>query len=262
MITRVDELPTCRAVLFDLTPRQMMHIIGGIETTAGANPTGNHLPESGLLPTSYRRRLERFHYGMGVCKLDFALSVPIPWQNPAVARAATVHLGGTLEEIFTSEQANSRGEHAERPFVLLAQQSLFDPSRAPQDEPAPRHTAWAYCHVPSGSAIDVTARIEAQIERFSPGFRDTILARRTYTADQMEAYNPNYIGGDINGGAQDLFQFFTRPLPNLSSYTTPLKGVYIYSFSTSPGGGVHGMCGFHAANAAIRDMFDVLEGFS
>ena len=257
MITRMDELPASRAVLFDLTPRQMMRIIGGKETTAGANLTGNQQPKGGLLPASYRRRLQRFRYGMGVCKVDFALSAPIPWQNPAVARAATVHVGGTLEEIFTSEQASSDGEHAERPFVLLAQQSLFDPSRAPQDVATPRHTAWAYCHVPGGSTIDMTARIEAQIERFAPGFRDTILARHTYTADQMEAYNPNYIGGDINGGAQDLFQFFTRPLPSLSPYTTPLKGVYICSSSTPPGGGVHGMCGFHAANAAIKDVFEV-----
>jgi phytoene dehydrogenase-like protein len=188
---------------------------------------------------------------VGTFKIDLALAGPIPWSNPAVSRSATVHVGGTLDEIAAAEKAVWRGEHPEKPFVLLAQQSLFDPSRAPEE----KHTAWAYCHVPHASTFDMTERIEAQVERFAPGFGELILARHTHTAAQMEAYNPNYIGGDINGGAQDIWQFFTRPLPSLNPYATPMKGVYLCSSSTPPGGGVHGMCGYNAARAALRQVF-------
>jgi phytoene dehydrogenase-like protein len=195
--------------------------------------------------------MQRYRYGPGVFKLDLALDGPIPWANPACARAATVHLGGTLDELAVSERTVWAGTTAERPFTLLTQQSLFDDSRAPQG----RHTVWAYCHVPSGSDEDMTERIERQIERFAPGFRDRILARHSYTATQMHAYNANYVGGDINGGVQDLFQLFTRPAitMNISNpYATPVEGLYLCSSSTPPGGGVHGMCGYFAASAATR----------
>jgi phytoene dehydrogenase-like protein len=226
------QLPAARAVLFDVTPRQLLGIAGG------------------RLPAGYRRKLERFRYGPGVFKVDWALSDPIPWQNPEVARAGTVHLGGTLEEIVAAERSVAAGEHPQRPFVLLAQQSLFDPTRAPQG----KHTAWGYCHVPNGSTVDMTDRIEAQIERFAPGFRERILARSIKNPAGMEAYNSNYIGGDINGGVQDIWQFFTRPVWSLNPYETPAQGIYICSSSTPPGGGVHGMCGYHAARASLRRM--------
>jgi phytoene dehydrogenase-like protein len=199
-------------------------------------------------PAGYRRQLERYRYGPGVFKLDLALSGPIPWQASACARAGTVHVGGTFEEIAAAERAAWRGEPPERPFVLLAQQSLFDPGRAPEG----CHTVWAYCHVPHGSTFDMTGRIEAQIERFAPGFRARILARSARHAAQMEQYNPNYVGGDINGGVQDLAQLFTRPSRNLRPYATPDASIYLCSSSTPPGGGVHGMCGHHAARMALR----------
>jgi phytoene dehydrogenase-like protein len=195
------------------------------------------------LPARYRRRLERFRYGPGVFKLDWALDGPIPWRAPECAQAATVHVGGTLDEIVASEREPWRGGVAERPYVLVAQQSLFDPARAPEG----KHTAWAYCHVPNGSTVDMTARIEAQLERFAPGFRDLVLARSVMGAVEMEAHNPNYVGGDINAGAADLRQMVAR-----TPYATPLPGVFLCSASTPPGGGVHGMCGFHAASAALR----------
>ncbi len=229
-VARLDELPPARAVLLDVTPRQLLGIA------------------SSRLPPRYRRALERYRYGPGVFKVDWAIEGPIPWRAAACLRAATVHLGGTLDEIAEAEAAVGRGEHPERPFVLLAQQSLFDPTRAP----AGKHTVWAYCHVPNGSTFDMTERIEAQIERFAPGFRDRILARHTSGPAAMEAYNPNYVGGDINGGVQDLGQLFTRPTVSLNPYATGLPGVYLCSSSTPPGGGVHGMCGFHAAEAALR----------
>jgi phytoene dehydrogenase-like protein len=232
-IISMDELPDAQAVFFDLAPKGMLQIAGD------------------RFPERYRSQLESYRHGPGVCKVDWALDGPIPWRAPEVASAATVHLGGTFEEIAASERAVWQGEHSEKPYVLLAQQSLFDPSRAPQG----KHTAWAYCHVPHGSQQDVSARIEAQVERFAPGFRDLILARHVRTAQQMEMYNPNYVGGDINGGVQDLRQLFTRPAPRLNPYSTPLKGVYICSSSTPPGGGVHGMCGYHAARSAMRDLF-------
>jgi phytoene dehydrogenase-like protein len=229
---RVDslaELGDTRPVLLDVTPRGLLALAGD------------------RLPTRYRRRLERYRYGPGVFKLDWALDGPIPWRAEECARAATVHLGATLEEITVSEAAAVRGEVTERPYVLLAQQSLFDRTRAP----AGGHTAWAYCHVPNGSAVDMTERIEAQVERFAPGFRDRILARSALGPADLERYNENYVGGDINGGAAILSQLFTRPVARLSPYTTPLPGVLLCSSSTPPGGGVHGMSGYHAARAAL-----------
>jgi phytoene dehydrogenase-like protein len=231
VVRSMKEVPPARLILFDLAPRSFIQIAGD------------------RLPGGYRRALRRFRYGPGVFKMDYALSDPIPWKDPQVSRAATVHLGGTLAEIAESERQVWQGEHAARPYIILAQQSLFDPTRAPEG----KHTAWAYCHVPHGSTEDMTEAIEAQIERFAPGFRDTVLARHTFTAAEMESYNPNYVGGDINGGVQDLRQFFTRPLPRWSPYSTPLQGVYLCSSSTPPGGGVHGMCGYHAAQAALAN---------
>ncbi len=200
------------------------------------------------LPSRYRRRLEGYRYGPGVFKIDYALREPIPWKARELAQTATVHVGGTLEEIAAAERAMWQGEHPQKPFVLLAQQSLFDPSRAPEG----KHTAWAYCHVPNGSQVDMTEAIEKQIERFAPGFQDCILARSTRGTTEMQLYNPNYIGGDINGGVQDWRQTWTRPVLSLTPYATPLQGVYLCSSSTPPGGGVHGMCGYHAANAALK----------
>lgn len=230
MVQRLDELPKASVYLFDITPRQLLQIAGK------------------RLPSGYRRQLGRFRHGPGVFKIDLALDGPIPWADPNCALAGTVHLGGTLDEIAASERAVWRGEHPEQPFVLLAQQSLFDASRAP----AGKHTVWAYCHVPNGSTVDMTGVIEAQIERFAPGFRDRILARHTRSAVELEQYNPNYIGGDINAGVQDLRQQFTRPAIRPVPYTTPDPQIYLCSSSTPPGGGVHGMCGYHAAQAALR----------
>ncbi len=231
-VSSMEELPEARAVLFDLTPRQLLSITGS------------------RLPTGYRQQLTRYRYGPGVFKIDYALSEPIPWKDPACIRAGTVHLGGTLEEIAASEKAVWQKGPSERPFVLLAQQSLFDLSRAPQG----KHTAWAYCHVPHGSQLDMTGPIEAQIERFAPGFRDLVLARHTMNTVEMEAYNPNYIGGDINGGVQDLRQLFTRPVARWVPYSTPNERIFICSSSTPPGGGVHGMCGYFAARAVLKKM--------
>jgi len=229
-VESLAELGEARPILLDVTPRGLLALAGD------------------RLPTRYRHGLERYRYGPGVFKLDWALGGPIPWQAEECARAATVHLGATLEEIAVSEAAPGRGEIAEQPYVLLAQPSLFDPTRAP----AGQHTAWAYCHVPNGSTVDMTERIEAQIERFAPGFRERILARSALGPAQMERYNENYVGGDINGGAATLSQLFTRPVARLSPYSTPLPGVFLCSSSTPPGGGVHGMCGYHAARAALR----------
>jgi phytoene dehydrogenase-like protein len=227
-IGSLGELGPARPVLLDLTPRQLLALAGD------------------RLPAGYRRRLARYRYGPGVFKLDWALDGPIPWRAAECAQAATVHLGATLEEIAASERAPWHGQVAERPFVLLAQQSLFDPTRAP----AGKQTAWAYCHVPNGSAADMSERIEAQVERFAPGFRELILARSAMGPAEFEAHNPNNVGGDINGGAADLRQLLARPVPGLSPYRTPLPGVFLCSSSTPPGGGVHGMCGFHAAGSA------------
>jgi len=232
-VDSIDNLPSARAILFDVTPRQLIQIAGN------------------RLPPGYRRRLEGYRYGPGVFKIDWALSNPIPWKARECTRAGTVHIGGTLEEIAGSEHEVWEGRHCEKPYVLVAQQSLFDPTRAPEG----KHTAWAYCHVPNGSRLDMTERIESQIERFAPGFRDCIIARSTRSAFEFEQYNPNYIGGDINGGVQDIGQLFTRPVARLVPYSTPVKGLYICSSSTPPGGGVHGMCGHHAAKAALRECF-------
>jgi phytoene dehydrogenase-like protein len=229
-VESLGELPPGSTVLLDVTPRQLVHLAGD------------------RLRGTYRRRLQGYRYGPGVFKLDLALDGPIPWKAPECARAATVHLGGTLAEIAASEAAPERGEHAERPFVLLAQQSLFDPSRAPDG----KHTAWAYCHVPHGSAVDMTDRIEMQIERFAPGFRDRVIGRHAMGPAELQRYNANYVGGDINGGIQDVRQLFTRPVARVVPYSTPLPGVYLCSSATPPGGGVHGMCGYWAARAALR----------
>jgi phytoene dehydrogenase-like protein len=229
-VASVDDLPPARAVLLDVTPRQVIAL------------AGHRLPEG------YKRELVRYRYGPGVFKVDWALAGPIPWRAAACRRAGTVHVGGPLAEVATAERAPWRREHADRPFLILAQSSLFDPTRAPPG----RHTAWAYCHVPSGSAVDMTDRIEAQVERFAPGFRDLILARRVTDTAAMERYNPNYVGGDITGGVADWRQLFTRPVARLNPYATPNPSLFICSASTPPGGGVHGMCGYHAARSCLK----------
>jgi phytoene dehydrogenase-like protein len=232
-VARIDELPPARAVLLDLTPRQILAIAGE------------------RLPPRYRRALERYRYGPAAFKLDMALAGPIPWRDPGCARAATVHLGATLDEISASERAPHFGELAERPYVILAQQSLVDPTRAP----AGRHTAWAYCHVPHGSTLDAASGIEAQIERFAPGFRDVVLARHVTTPADFASYNDNYVGGDIAGGSAAFPQLFFRPVRRLVPYATPDPRIFICSSSTPPGGGVHGMCGYHAARVALARAF-------
>lgn len=226
----IDELPPARAILLDITPRQVLALAGH------------------RLPQRYRRQLTRYRYGPAAFKIDWALAGPIPWKAPECARAATVHLGGTLEEVADVERQVWNGGHPERPFVLLTQPSLFDPTRAT----AGRHTGWAYCHVPNGSTVDMTDRIEAQVERFAPGFRDLILARHATTPAQFEQHNANYVGGDIVSGIADLRQLFARPVLRLNPYSTPAKGVYICSAATPPGAGVHGMCGYFAARAVLR----------
>jgi phytoene dehydrogenase-like protein len=223
----VDELPRADVVLADVVPRELLRIAGD------------------RLPSHYAHALRRYRHGPGVFKLDWALDGPIPWTANDCRRAATVHVGGTFEEIAESE----RSPGAERPYVLLTQPSLFDDSRAP----AGKHTAWAYCHVPSGSTADMTARMEAQVERFAPGFRDLILARHAIGPADFERRNRNIVGGDINGGLIDLRQLFFRPVRKLVPYRTPLRGVYLCSSSTPPGGGVHGMCGYSAALTALAD---------
>jgi phytoene dehydrogenase-like protein len=229
----VDSLDrvTAEVVLCDVSPRELVRI------------------GRARLPAGYARRLARFRPGPAAFKVDFALEGPIPWRAEECARAATVHLGGTLDEIAASERAPWEGRHAERPFVLLAQQSLFDRTRAP----AERHAAWAYCHVANGSTFDMSERIEAQIERFAPGFRERVLARSVLTPAALEQHDRNLVGGDINGGPATLRSLLARPVVGLSPYRTPAEGVYLCSASTPPGGGVHGMCGYLAARAALRD---------
>jgi phytoene dehydrogenase-like protein len=226
----VEEVPRTRAVLLDVTPRQLLDI-------AGEHLTGR-----------YRRALKDYRYGPGVFKVDFALDGPVPWEAEECLRAGTVHLGGTLEEISAGEAAVWRGEHPERPFILLAQQSLFDPTRAPEG----KHTVWAYCHVPNGSTFAMTERIEGQIERFAPGFKERILAKTSMGPADLEHQNANLVGGDINGGVADLRQLFTRPVLKLNPYATSAKGLFLCSSSTPPGGGVHGMSGYLAARVALR----------
>jgi phytoene dehydrogenase-like protein len=225
------DLPPAKIVMCDISPSQLVRIAGG-----------------GKLPSNYVRALNSYVLGPGVFKLDYALDGPIPWTAPDCRKAATVHLGGTFEEIAQSEENCWRGRVSERPYVLLVQNATFDPTRAP----AGKHTCWAYCHVPNGSRFDMTAYIENQIERFAPGFKELILARHAMSPQAMEAYNANYVGGDINGGAFIPSQLITRPVAKLIPYATPVEGLYLCSASTPPGGGVHGMCGYYAAHAAIR----------
>ncbi|MBL7509590.1 NAD(P)/FAD-dependent oxidoreductase [Frankia sp. CN4] len=229
-VTSLRELPPARAVLLDLTPRQVLRIAGD------------------ELPARYRAALARYRYGPGVFKVDWALDGPVPWRDEAVASAGTVHLGGTLAEVAAAERAVARGRHPERPFVLFVQATAADPTRAPEG----RHTGWAYCHVPLGSTVDMTAAIEAQVERFAPGFRDRILARHTMGPAALEAHNANEIGGDIGGGTADLRQLVARPVLSRHPWATPLPGVYLCSSSTPPGAGTHGMSGYHAARLALR----------
>ncbi|MBM4267444.1 MAG: NAD(P)/FAD-dependent oxidoreductase [Deltaproteobacteria bacterium] len=224
------DLPPARSFLFDTDPRQLADVAGP------------------ALPSGYVRRLRRYRYGPGVFKMDFALDGPIPWSDPRCLEASTVHVGGTLAEIAASERAMWRGEHSERPFLIVVQQSQFDASRAP----AGKHTGYAYCHVPHGSTVDMSERIESQIERFAPGFRERILARHRMTTMDLQRSNPNYVGGAITGGAADVTQLYTRPVARLDPYSTPNPRVWICSAATPPGGGVHGMCGFHAARSVLR----------
>jgi len=228
-VASLRDVPSSRVVLFDLTPRQIVKIAGD------------------ELSSGYRRRLSRFRYGPGLFKIDYALSEPVPWKAEHASRAGTVHLGGTYEEIAASEKAVFHGEHPARPWVIVGQQSIFDPSRAP----AGKQTLWVYTHVPSGSTVDVTGAVEAQLERFAPGFRDTVIERAVRTPADLERYNENYIGGDIAGGLSNLRQFFTRPVVKLNPYATPNPRLFICSSSTPPGAGVHGMCGYNAARAAL-----------
>jgi phytoene dehydrogenase-like protein len=229
-VTSLADAGRARAVLFDTSPTALVDIAGG------------------ELPARYRRALGGFRYGPGVFKLDYALSAPVPWTAPECRRAGTVHVGGTLAEIAESEAAVAAGRHADRPYVLVAQQSLFDTARAPEGQ----HTVWAYCHVPPGSTVDMTAAIEAQLERFAPGFGDVVLARHAMGPADVERRNPNYVGGDINAGAADLRQLIARPVARIVPYATPNPRLFLCSSSTPPGGGVHGMCGWHAARAALR----------
>ena len=226
-VNDVDKLPRAKIVLCDLSPRPLLRIAGH------------------KFPRAYRRRLERYRYGMGVFKVDWALDAPIPWMSDECRRAGTVHVGGTLAEIAASERDAWSGRVSERPFVLMSQPTTLDPSRAP----AGKHVAWGYCHVPSGSTVAMLDRIERQIERFAPGFRDRVLARSITTPRDLEANNPNLVGGDIGAGVTDLRQFFTRP--TWRNYSTPVKGLYLCSASTPPGVGVHGMCGYYAAKLAL-----------
>jgi phytoene dehydrogenase-like protein len=232
-IENLRDLPKSRTVLLDVSVWEFLRIAGQ------------------ELPSHYRRQLESFRHAPGIFKIDYALSAPIPWKAEACHRAGTIHLGGGIDEIAEAERAVSRGRIPERPFVLVAQQSLFDETRAPRGQ----HTLWAYCHVPFNCGTDMSDQIESQIERFAPDFRDCVLARHTIAAADLVRSNPNLAGGDISGGAANLMQLLARPIPAPTPYRTSLPGVYLCSASTPPGGGVHGMCGYHAARAALRDHF-------
>ncbi len=233
MVKNLDELPPSKALLFDISPRQLLDITGD------------------SLSSLYRWQLNRYKYGMGVFKMDFALEGPVPWLAQEARQAGTVHLGGTLEEIAEAEAVIWKGKYTDNPYVLVAQQSLLDPSRAPEG----KHTLWAYAHVPSGSTRDIGPIIENQIEKSAPGFKKLILAKHSMHSMDLQEYNPNYIGGDINAGVQDITQIFTRPALRRSPYRTSARGIYLCSSSTPPGGGVHGMCGYHAAQRAMKDLF-------
>lgn len=229
-VCSLADLPPCRVVLFDTGPDQLARM------------------GEAHLPARYRKRLLRYRWGPGTFKVDWTLDEPIPWADPKVARAATVHLGGSFEEIAFAEREAYEGRHAERPYIILVQQSMLDASRAPQG----KHTGYAYCHVPANSTEDRTAAIEGQIERFAPGFRDVIRARHTTNPRQFQAYSANYVGGAITGGVADWAQLFSRPVARLDPYSTPNPRLFLCSASTPPGGGVHGMCGYHAARSALR----------
>jgi phytoene dehydrogenase-like protein len=231
-INEVSDLPVARATLFDTSPSTMVDVLGD------------------RLPERYRRQVSRFRYGPGVCKVDWALAGPVPWLADACRRTATVHVGGTFDEVAEAEAEVAAGRHAEQPYCIVVQPSVVDHTRAP----AGQATLWAYCHVPNGSDVDMTSRIEAQIERFAPGFRDLVLARSTITAIGEQRHNPNYVGGDINGGANSLRQTLFRPTIRWNSYRTGAPGLYLCSASTPPGGGVHGMCGVGAARAVLEDI--------
>jgi phytoene dehydrogenase-like protein len=234
-IENLDELLKSRAILLDVSVWEFLRIA------------------SRQLPSRYRRRLESFRHAPGIFKIDYALSEPVPWKAEACRRAGTIHLGGTMDEVAGAEREVSRGKIPERPFVLVAQQSLFDETRAPRGQ----HTLWVYCHVPFDCKIDMSDRIESQIERFAPDFRDCVIARHKMGAAELEKSNPNLTGGDINGGAANLMQLIARPILSPTPYRTALPGIYLCSASTPPGGGVHGMCGYHAARAALREVFGV-----
>jgi phytoene dehydrogenase-like protein len=230
-VKSLGDLPEHKIVILDLTPRQILKIFV------------NHFPRW------YSNALSHYKYGPGVFKLDCALDGPIPWKSEECLKAATVHVCGELRDMIISEQTVHNGLVPERPFVIVAQHSLFDKTRSPEG----KHTLWAYCHVPNGSDVDMHKKIENQIERFAPGFQNRIISRHTFTAQQIEQCNPNYVGGDINGGIQNIWQTISRPILSLNPYKTPIKGIYICSSSTPPGGGVHGMCGYYAARAVISD---------
>ncbi|UXP31820.1 NAD(P)/FAD-dependent oxidoreductase [Reichenbachiella agarivorans] len=231
-ITDYKQLPDAKKYMFDTDPIQLAHIA------------------KDQLPPSYQARLNKYQFGPGVFKIDYALDAPIPWKDPRCLDASTVHVGGTFAEVAASEKDAWEGRECQRPFVMLSQQSQFDTSRAPEG----KHTGWAYCHVPNGSNKDMTQAIESQIERFAPGFKDTILAKRTMTTQDFYQYNPNYLGGAITGGAADIFQLFTRPVARIDPYSTPNPDIYICSASSPPGGGVHGMCGYHAAQSVLKSL--------
>lgn len=234
-VRSLSQLPSSKAVLFDTAPDQLLTIAGH------------------KLSALYKWQLNRYSYGPGIFKIDWALDGPVPFKDEGARLAGTVHIGNTEAEIVAAEQLAVNGQHADAPFVLLAQPTITDPSRSPQG----KHVAWAYCHVPNGSATDMTMQIERQVERFAPGFRERILARHTFNSVQLQSYNANYVGGDINAGASIITQMFSRPALRWSPYRTSSKGLYICSASTPPGGGVHGMCGFHAARRAAKDIFKI-----
>ena len=231
-IKEATDLPDARATLFDTSPQTLLAVMGD------------------RLPASYRRSVTKFRNGPGICKVDWALSGPVPWSADDCRRAATVHVGGTFEEVAFAEAEVAAGRHADRPYCIVVQACIVDPTRAPVGQA----TLWAYCHVPNGSDVDMTSRIEAQIERFAPGFRDLIIGRSTSSAAQSERHNPNYVGGDINGGAGTLRQTVFRPAIRWNPYRTGAAGLYLCSASTPPGGGVHGMCGVGAARAVLDDL--------
>lgn len=227
-----NQLPEAKKYIFDTDPIQLAEIA------------------KDQLPKSFGKRLKKYRYGPGVFKIDYALDAPIPWNDPNCLDASTVHIGGTFKEIAASEKDAWEGRHNKKPFVMLSQQSQFDTTRAPNG----KHTGWAYCHVPHGSRVDMSPFIEEQIERFAPGFKDTVLAKRTMNTEDFYKYNPNYMGGAITGGAADIFQLFTRPVARMDPYSTPNENIFICSASSPPGGGVHGMCGFYAAKSVLKSL--------